>query len=723
MRSMPQDGGAPSVLAQDSHDAETFDVITIADMTLHGDLGFRIAGECRIQAEAGYRAGLLHVPAGRRRNPPSPDLQRCLRKGIVEIVDPSRKVRARLVVVHAAAEFAELPASLVNVTADRVVIVHDRAPDPERLGRLFGLAIGRMSWAPANRWVRAAIEAEKLAIELEAEDWRPVAGAGLPPERPRRKPAIGYVTGSGNLQWPSAAGLSALLATDGAIDVHVFGRPPRNLLPEGKAPREWIVHAPGDIAADRFLGLVDAILYYPTAEMPVLPDAIIAAALRARKLVLLPKRFEPHFGPGPVYVDAASAPETVRRLLGDDAARTAILDEAAIHAPLRFQARPHRERLSRLAGPSWKARPAAPGAGATRAPRALFVPSNGVGLGHVTRLLAIANRAAGRFEPVFATMAQAVPMAEAYGHPTEYLPSLSDTRADPALWDGWFRTELERLVYAYEADAIVFDGNNPTPGLVRAALAQPPCRLVWVRRGMGNATPSPHLDNARYFDLIVEPGELAAGLDRGPTASRRSEALLVPPIRLLDEPDILPREAAARALGLDPARPSVLIQLGSGSHRDVVRLVDEIVRVLRGLGGVQIAIAEWKNAAAPLSLWPGTTVIGGYPYAQLFGAFDFAIAAAGYNTFHDAIAFGLPTVFIPTVHGAIDDQAARAEFAQNAGAALEVPEDELHHLRTVCEAMLNPAARAVLRRNCLALRTENGAGAAADAIAALLGAA
>ncbi|MCC6734982.1 MAG: hypothetical protein IT534_02500 [Bauldia sp.] len=723
MRSIPQDGGTPAVLAQDSGNVETFDVVTIADMTLHGDLGFRIAGECRIQAEAGYRSGLLHIAAGRRRNPSSPDLQRCLREGIVEIVDPSRKIRARLVIVHAASELSDFPASLVNVTADRVVIVHDRPPDPARLGRLFGLALGRMSWAPANRWVRAAIEAEKLAIEVEPEDWRPAAVAELPPERPRRKPAIGYVTGSGNLQWPSAAGLASLLATDGTLDVHVFGRPPRDLVPDGKPPAAWIVHAPGDIAADRFLGLVDAILYYPSAEMPVLPDAIIAAALRARKLVLLPKRLEAHFGIGPVYVDAAEAPGTVRRLLGDAAARAAILDEAAVHAPLRFQARPHRERLSRLAGPSWKAQPAPAGGGALRRPRALFVPSNGVGLGHITRLLAIANRAGGRFEPVFATMAQAIPMAEAYGHPTEYLPSLADTRADPADWDGWFRTELERLIYAYDADAIVFDGNNPTPGLVRAALAQPPCRLVWVRRAMGNATPSPHLDNARYFDLIVEPGELAAALDRSPTVARRSEALLVPPIRLLDEADVLPREAAARALGLDPARPSVLLQLGSGSHRDLVRLVDEIVRVLRGFDGVQIAIAEWKNATAPLSLWPGTTVIGGYPYAQLFAAFDFTIAAAGYNTFHDAIAFGLPTVFIPTVHGAIDDQAARARFAQNAGAALEVPEDELHHLRAVCEAMLNPGARTVLSRNCLALRTENGATAAADAIAALLEAA
>ena len=89
MRSIPQDGGAPSGLAHESRDADAFDVVTIVDATLQGDLGLRIAGECRIQAEDGYRTGLLHIESERRRSAPSPDLQRCIREGIVEVVDLS----------------------------------------------------------------------------------------------------------------------------------------------------------------------------------------------------------------------------------------------------------------------------------------------------------------------------------------------------------------------------------------------------------------------------------------------------------------------------------------------------------------------------------------------------------------------------------------------------------------------------------------------------------
>jgi len=237
---------------------------------------------------------------------------------------------------------------------------------------------------------------------------------------------------------------------------------------------------------------------------------------------------------------------------------------------------------------------------------------------------------------------------------------------------------------------------------------------------MGKETPSPWLDNARFFDVILEPGELAADRDVGPTAQRRHEARIVGPIRLLDDEELLPREAAATALNLDPARPAVLIQLGSGSHRDVIALVDAAVKALRAFDGVQIVVAEWENAAAPMSLWPETRVVSGFPLSRYFNAFDFSIAAAGYNTFHEAVEFGLPCVFIANTHAAIDDQAGRARFAQDAGAALELPEDELFRLPAICEVMLNRQAQAVMRRNCAALRRENGALAAADALASLV---
>ncbi len=700
-----------------------FDLIFVADMTLDDDSGLRITQECRVASGMGLRIGLLHI-AGTSGARLCADLQGLVRTGAALVVDLSGPVEADLIVVHAPAALSEFSPSLKHLSARRVVLVHDRAPDPATMGRWFGLMFGKMSWAPVNRWVRAELEALRLPIEIEPVDWRPpIAECGAPPLRTGSRLAIGVVAGRAAANWPSSeAELARLLPQDGSVDVHILGAPPRQLFADRTVPPSWKRYRPGDIAIERFVGLVDVLAVFPSADHPVLPDAAIAAAMASGKPVLISPQFRAHFGPSLVYCEVDAALDTAVRLFRDEQSRLEVSRKAIAEAALQFSADLYRERLARLL-----ARPvdhAAPHV-QRRKPvaTAVFVPSNGVGLGHVSRLLAIATRAEGRFEPVFASLAQTAPTIESFGYTTHYLPSLSDTGADIGVWDGWFRLELERIVYGHGAEIVVFDGNNPTPGLMKAVLSQPPCRMAWIRRGMNKSVPSPYLDNARFFDLIIEPGELAGERDTGPTAARRHEAVLVEPIRLLDHVELLSRSDARAALRLDPTRPAVLVQLGGSAHRDVLGLTDAVVRALRGFRDVQIVLAEWANAAAPMSLWPDTTVISGFPLSRYFNAFDFSVSAAGYNTFHEAIDFALPSVFIGNAHGAVDDQVARARFAQDAGAGLELPEDQLFQLPSIFQILLDERAREVLRSNCRNLQRPNGASQAAELIAGLMGAA
>ena len=76
----------------------------------------------------------------------------------------------------------------------------------------------------------------------------------------------------------------------------------------------------------------------------------------------------------------------------------------------------------------------------------------------------------------------------------------------------------------------------------------------------------------RYFDLIIEPTDIAESRDRGATACNQAAALRVPPIRLLEECEILSRTQACERIGIDPNKPAALIQLGSGSNRDIVSI-------------------------------------------------------------------------------------------------------------------------------------------------------
>ena len=52
-----------------------------------------------------------------------------------------------------------------------------------------------------------------------------------------------------------------------------------------------------------------------------------------------------------------------------------------------------------------------------------------------------------------------------------------------------------------------------------------------------------------------------------------------------------------------------------------------------------------------------------YPMSRYFAAFDGAVAAAGYNAYHELIALGVPSLFVPMPRDT-DDQPARARYAR-----------------------------------------------------------
>jgi UDP-N-acetylglucosamine:LPS N-acetylglucosamine transferase len=143
---------------------------------------------------------------------------------------------------------------------------------------------------------------------------------------------------------------------------------------------------------------------------------------------------------------------------------------------------------------------------------------------------------------------------------------------------------------------------------------------------------------------------------------------------------------------------------------------------LRRFEGLQIVIAEWSNGAISLPRWTGTRRLRGFPISRLFNGFDFSVSAAGYNTYHEVMAFGLPTIFVANRHPSMDDQGARAAFAQDNGAGFDLTNDEMHVFPTLCRAMLTPQANAALRANCAGFETENGASEAARIITRLAGA-
>jgi UDP-N-acetylglucosamine:LPS N-acetylglucosamine transferase len=120
-------------------------------------------------------------------------------------------------------------------------------------------------------------------------------------------------------------------------------------------------------------------------------------------------------------------------------------------------------------------------------------------------------------------------------------------------------------------------------------------------------------------------------------------------------------------------------------------------------------------------LWPGVRLVRGFPISRYINAFDFTIATASYNTFNEAMSYGLPAIFIPNEHAAMDDQSSRATFAEANGAGFHLPEGRVHEIGSLIESLLDPTTRTLIRLNALRIAKPNGAAVAAAAIQSLAG--
>ncbi len=299
-----------------------------------------------------------------------------------------------------------------------------------------------------------------------------------------------------------------------------------------------------------------------------------------------------------------------------------------------------------------------------------MVSDNGAGMGHLSRLMAIARRLPADTAAVIATQSYAASVAHREGFLTEYIPSRKVLDAGHPRWTALLRSRLGHLIELHEPAVVAVD-SVPHAGIVEAVRDHPEITWVWVRRAMWQrGVGADWITEGKVFDHVLEPGEFAAAADLGPTVSDRANAHQVGPITFLDESELLDAAAARAELGLDD-RPAALLQLGAGNINDIASPVARICRHLGG-HGFQLVLAESTIATTPLPAVPGAKVVKLYPVSRYLRAFDLAVSAAGYNSFHEQVGFGIPTIFLPNTATKLDDQVGRARFAAATGVAMSV---------------------------------------------------
>ena len=305
----------------------------------------------------------------------------------------------------------------------------------------------------------------------------------------------------------------------------------------------------------------------------------------------------------------------------------------------------------------------------------LLVTSNGAGMGHLTRQAAIALSMGDEHQPTVFSLSLGLPLVVELGVPGEYCPSYDRPFIASRNWNSYLRDRLVAIAEETGAEAILFDGVAPYPGLAKAARELRRVAFVWLRRGMWKDTNQRSLAKGRFFDAVIEPGDLAGSDDRGPT-STLDDSRRVAPISILEPLGLLPRDEARRRLGLPSDVPVALVTLGSGRLGDVAgpgRVAVETL--LEKAGDWHIAVTRSPVALNEVPVEIADRIIelrGVYPLAAYLQAFDAAVSSAGYNAVHELIPAGVPTLLVANTSTRTDDQPARAASLERQGLAIAV---------------------------------------------------
>ena len=344
-------------------------------------------------------------------------------------------------------------------------------------------------------------------------------------------------------------------------------------------------------------------------------------------------------------------------------------------------------------------------------PTIILATSNGVGMGHLARASAIALALKPIANPIIVSMAGGIAeISEYMGIRTEYIPGRDREWMTCDLWDQYLRDRLVALVEETDAKLISFDGVVPYPGVIAAKVKAPHISLVWVRRGLWQKKPQRFVLGLQsaMMDFIVEPGDIARSYDHGPTAQRK-DAQLTSPVSLFQKDTALSRAESRKILGLDPDRPAVLVQLGTGDS-DVNEKMTAALSGLIGWKDLQVVLTKKPIDKDGKSLVPDgldLKVVRHFPLAQVLHAFDASVCATGYNGVHELLPAQISTVFVSNIRGT-DDQEARAQWCHDFGFSLRADQANLADITATVRKLQDPHVRASLTAKCAELPAVTG---------------
>jgi UDP:flavonoid glycosyltransferase YjiC (YdhE family) len=354
----------------------------------------------------------------------------------------------------------------------------------------------------------------------------------------------------------------------------------------------------------------------------------------------------------------------------------------------------------------------------------VFFPTNGVGFGHFTRLFAIARRIRvldPDIEVIFFTTMPTLHLLESQGIPSYHVPGkkMFPDISTPE-WNMVCEEYLSMVFTIHNPSLFVYDGTYPYRGMLNTIKGRDEIGKVWVRRGTfrKGATRIP-MDSIDHFDVIISPRDSLEEA-KDDTQEIKAQVFDCDPIIYASEGELNTRQHLRDRLGIPMDALVCYVQLGAGKINDIDSDILITLSELAKFENVYTVVGE-SMLGEPLEFsGPRVRMLRDYPNSVHFRSFDFAIIAGGYNSYHEVIRFGLPSISYPNLMTGMDDQLARVQVAEDAGAMIVLEDVNQATVAESISKMLDQSIREDMREAAVGLTRENGADQVAQYLIELL---
>jgi hypothetical protein len=311
----------------------------------------------------------------------------------------------------------------------------------------------------------------------------------------------------------------------------------------------------------------------------------------------------------------------------------------------------------------------------------LFCIPNGLGLGHLSRTLAVAQAMEQKLglapdQIGFWSYSLASTLIAEAGYRVTPRQTAKQLGIDAHKWAMWEGEDLRRYLAHRRPRRVIIDHSSLEKTIMDSLEDLPfPCQKFWLRRAFWRSSfPPPTFTQVSRFDAIITPGDLSGESDDGPLGAFAKSAFGTHS-RHFDTPHfhaapiVLGRQS--RALPVPDAglpwplfrRRRCLVSLGGAgllAYPDLISTLENAARANR----VQLSwiLPPLTPSQLQHRLDPAVSTVLPFlfPLAPYLASFDAMILGGGYNSCHEAMLMtDRPCLFVPREDPNKDDQVSR----------------------------------------------------------------